>query len=291
MVANPLTDADLEHFYTYGHVVIRGAFPKERAEEAADRAFQRLGYDRRDPATWAEAKIHLAATRSEPMSEFSPRTWAACCQLMGGEERVSPSFDASDGYIVNLSFKADEPWTGPTPESGGWHKDGDFFRHFLDSPEQGLLSIMCWTDLVHQGGATFVARDSVPVVARYLLAHPEGVPGGGGCAGLIKQCRDLVEITAEAGDIFLIHPFVLHASSPNLKRAVRIITNPPAQLKEPMNFNRDDPAEFSPVERAILRGLGVDRLDFQITGQRERIESEGARQRKRRLAEEKARLG
>ena len=32
-----------------------------------------------------------------------------------------------------------------------------------------------------------------------------------------------------------------------------------------MNFNRPSADDFSPVERAILRGLGVERLDFRPT--------------------------
>jgi len=48
----------------------------------------------------------------------------------------------------------------------------------------------------------------------------------------------------------------------------RFITNPAVHLREPMRFGRESVAEFSPIERAILRGLGVDRLDWHITGQR-----------------------
>ena len=58
--------------------------------------------------------------------------------------------------------------------SVGWHKDGDFFRHFLDSPEQGLLTFVLWSDIEPRGGGTFVAADSVPVVARTLAAAPGG---------------------------------------------------------------------------------------------------------------------
>jgi hypothetical protein len=47
------------------------------------------------------------------------------------------------------------------PSSPDWHKDGDFFRHFLDSPEQGLLTIVLWSDIEERGGGTFIAPDSV----------------------------------------------------------------------------------------------------------------------------------
>ena len=117
--------------------------------------------------------------------------------------------------------------------------------------------------MLHKGGGTFVAADSVPVVARFLAEHPEGVlPDDFDYAELIGQCHDFVEMTGEAGDVVLLHPYTLHATSQNVLGVSRIITNPPLALREPMNFNRPDPDDFSLVEQAVLRGLGVGRLDF-----------------------------
>jgi hypothetical protein len=60
--------------------------------------------------------------------------------------------------------------------------------------------------MLPKGGGTFVAADSVPVVARFLAGHPEGVlPGEFDYAGLIGQCRDFVEMTGQAGDVVLLH--------------------------------------------------------------------------------------
>jgi hypothetical protein len=53
-------------------------------------------------------------------------------------------------------------------------RDGDFFRHFLDSPEQALLVIPLFADIQPRGGGTYIAPDGIPKVAKYLLEHPEG---------------------------------------------------------------------------------------------------------------------
>ena len=144
-----------------------------------------------------------------------------------------------------------------------------------------------------QGGGTFAACDSVAPVARLLAAHPEGVSPGGApeasFGSLIHQCREFVELTGRVGDVALIHPYLLHASSQNLSGKARFITNPPVMLREPMRFDRPDPADFSPVERAVLRGLGVERLDFAPMGPRERIVSEGMKRKQKMLEEEQAR--
>jgi hypothetical protein len=107
---------------------------------------------------------------------------------------------------------------------------------------------------------------------------------------MIGQCRDFEQATGRAGDVYLMHPYMLHAASQNVLRRPRLITNPPVHLKEPMNFNRADPAEFSPVERAVLRGLGVDRLDFRPTAERRKIVPERVLRQQRMLEQEMARL-
>jgi hypothetical protein len=289
----PLSEEQIAHFLDHGHVVIHDCFPRAFAEDWTANAFRRLEYDPNDPATWQQEIVHMPATQRAPMPEIAPKAWQAACELLGGEERVSPC-SWGDSMIVNLRKGADQPWQPPSPAVGGWHKDGDFFRHFLDSPEQGLLTIVIWSDIAPQGGGTFAAGDSVGPVARLLAAHPEGVlPQGAPEASfgsLIGQCREFVELTGRIGDVVLIHPFLLHASSQNHSGKARFITNPPVSLQEPMNFNRENPADFSPVERAVLQGLGVDRLDFQPTAPRERIVSEGMKRKQKMLEEEQARL-
>ncbi len=289
-----LTAEQREHFISHGHIVIHKCFSREFANQWTANAFRRLEYDPNDRATRAQEIDHMPAAQRVPMQELAPKAWKAACELLGGEDRVHPC-TWGDGMIVNLGKGADKPWQPPSAAVPGWHKDGDFFRHFLDSPEQGLLTIVVWSDIAHQGGGTFVACDSVPTVARLLARHPEGVlPGGAEEASfgsLIHQCKRFVELTGRIGDVALIHPFILHASSQNHSPKARFITNPPISLKEPMQFNRQNPDDFSLVELAILRGLGVDSLDFAPTAERERIVSEGMKRKQRMLEEEQARIG
>ncbi len=247
--APALTDAQIEHFLQRGHLVLHDCFSREFAENWTANAFHRLGYDPADPATWAQEIVHMPGTQRVPMPEIAPKAWRAACELLGGEDRVAPC-SWGDSMIVNFRKGADLPWQPPSPTSGGWHKDGDFFRHFLDSPEQGLLTIVIWSDIDPQGGGTFAACDSVAPVANLLAAHPEGLPPSGApeasFGSLVHQCRDFAELTGRIGDVVLIHPYLLHASSQNHSGRARFITNPPVSLKEPMQFNRADPADFPP---------------------------------------------
>lgn len=290
MIYRTLTDQDLEQFLSKGYIKIEGAFPREVAEEWSRNCFQRLGYDMEDKSTWTETRIHMGGDKYVEVKEFAPRVYDAICDLVGGEERLDQPCRWSDHFIVNVGVRADEPWEPAGPTTPGWHKDGDFFRHFLDSPEQGLLVFVNWTDVVHLGGPTYVATDSVPVMAKFLAEHPEGVlPSEFNFKELVGQCEQFEEATAKAGDVYLLHPYVLHAASQNPLRAIRIITNPPVHLKEPMNFDREAPSEFSPIELAVLRGLGVDRFEFQPAHERERVVPERVKRQERMRQEELAR--
>ena len=284
-----LTIEQLDQFYNRGHIVLRDCFSRDAAQEMTDKAFVRLGYDKENPATWSEKRVHMPVQESFSVREFAPRAYGALCELVGGKERIEePRW--SDGFIGNFGIGADRPWDAPSPNVIGWHKDGDFFRHFLDSPEQGLLVIVVWSDIEPRGGGTFIACDSVPVLARFLAEHPEGIlPGGFDFQERIKECRDFEEITGRVGDVVLLHPFVLHTVSQNHNGTARLITNPPVHLKAPMNFARKD-KNYSPVERSILRALNVDSLDFTPQNPRERIVPERVRRQAKMKEEELARL-
>ena len=88
-----------------------------------------------------------------------------------------------------------------------------------------------------------------------------------------------IEATGEIGDVYILHPFMLHSSSKNLRRDVRIITNPPVSLNEPFNYNRSDASEYSLVEQKTLRDLGRPEglPEWKLTRERARIVPERVR--------------
>lgn len=65
-----------------------------------------------------------------------------------------------------------------------------------------------------------------------------------------------VEVKGEAGDVAMLHPFLIHGWSANRGANVRFACNPRYSLNAPMELDRADRA-FSPVEEAIRRALGL----------------------------------
>lgn len=77
-------------------------------------------------------------------------------------------------------------------------------------------------------------------------------------------------MTGKVGDVILLHPFMCHSISVNSLRHPRVITNPPVALKQPFEFDRNDPSKYSMVEKKTLEMLGKDRLSgWKIKGKRE----------------------
>ncbi len=271
-----LSAADLENFLTLGFVHLTNCFdmsPGSLHHRWVQDSWQRNGINPNDRSTWPNDKIHMPTTDSLPVSEFSPKAYAAMCELCGGPDQVDASHHWGNGFIANYGLGRDKEWLAPGPAVHGWHVDGDWFLHFLDSPEQGLLAVVLFSDIHPRGGGTFIACDSVPLITRYLAAHPEGVePNGFPWAEIVGQCRDFRETTGNAGDVFLLHPFTLHTSSYNHRPEARFMTNPAGVLRTPMRYDRrDDGSAYSPMEQLVLRSLGVDHFPFSPTAPRRRI--------------------
>jgi hypothetical protein len=86
-----------------------------------------------------------------------------------------------------------------------------------------------------------------------------------------SKCSLFQQMTGNVGDVVLMHPLMMHSASSNSLHTPRIITNPSVYM-EPFNFDREDPEEYSIVERKTLKELGDDCLcGWQITGKRERL--------------------
>ena len=90
-----------------------------------------------------------------PIRELAPTAWSAILDVVGCKDRLETkvmhiksshfttinSLIWCDAFIVNFHRSADKPWQPPPPQVSGWHKDGSYFRHFLDSREHALNQI------------------------------------------------------------------------------------------------------------------------------------------------------
>jgi len=251
------TESEIEQFLTDGYVMLRGAFSREAAQTVRNELWKITGLDPDDSSTWTQNQIHLQTVLKGPLVEpvFTPRLFAAFDDLMGiGRWEYEPQL----GWWP-ISFPGFEkpPWTDPQT---GWHVDGQQFHHHLNSRDQGLLSIFLFSDIEPGDGGTALSLGSHQITAKIL---EESEPEGLDVHQLLRKVNEhprerVMETTGEVGDVALIHPFMSHTRSPNTGNRVRFICNPCFSLKEPMNLQRENRDEYSPVELAIVDTLAKE---------------------------------
>jgi hypothetical protein len=165
-----LDSGQKDHFMKHGYLRLTDCFSREKAASWTDDMWARLGYSPTDKSTWDSERVNMPSHRSEPVQTFAPKAWAAICELLGGEDRVSEESAVwDDALIVNLGTEESEGKIPCARDLSGWHVAGDSFVHFLDSPEQGLLAIPLFSDVQKHGGGTIVCPDAMPAIAQHLV--------------------------------------------------------------------------------------------------------------------------
>ena len=259
-----LSDEEIKHFIEEGYVIVRDVFSKEAATAARDvlwdEILKREGVKREDPCTWTCARIGIAKsfhTRDGmPWSEvLTPKLHAAIKSLLygagfQGSEEVYEDFGT--GWFT-VSFP------GYPEAKGKMHIDGHWFTHFPFSKQIGLVPLFMFSDV--SSGGTNLARKSHVDITCWVADS--------GCKGMssteinemVRDCHhwEMVEISGNAGDVCLMHPFLAHCRGRNLnkegsERAVRFISHPTIGLKKHMNLNHEE-VLMSPLEYSIARIL------------------------------------
>ncbi len=260
-----LTEAQAAQFLEKGWCKVEDCFSAEDARQVRERWIFEQGLDPKRPLEWGFEIKHQSLKESLRVSDFSPKALGAAEDLVG-RGRMEDWF--WNNFIVNGRKGRDKPWAMPGSDEG-WHIDGIFFRHYLDSPEQALLTVELYSDVEPMGGGTALCEGSAPYAARALAEYPEGMNPfeAVALARSVIPFEKLpkIEATGKAGTVYFCHPFILHTSSPNVLGTPRFATNATVKLREPMRF--DDPGEASLVETSIMEAVGGPR-PFRITGSR-----------------------
>lgn len=273
-------------FILNGYVVIKGAFSTDIAKRICDRAWAELREEHRiakdDRDSWRKQPHGYIRTNGKGfrirLQEEAPNALKAQTDILGGPDRLPENgahLAFPGGIIANFGTDTDPPWQPPHPRQVHWHKDGWHFRHFLDSPEQGLLTVPIYTQILPRSGGTFIAKDSIAPVARLLSENPQGFHADGTQGAgylipyLIDQCSEFVELTGEPGDLAILHPYMLHRRTVNPSDRPRFIANLAIVLNEPMRFNLGTRESYSIAELTVLHALGQNSFSFDVTSPRQ----------------------
>lgn len=248
-----LSAAEVEAFTADGFVAIRGAVPPAVVRACQDEVWAALGergVRRGDPATWRDPVVRIACPESEAFAAAGtvPGLWEAYDQLIGPGRWLRRR---GVGGTVPVRFPSPAD-----PGDAGWHIEASYSRDGEQrvnyrSRSRGLLVLYLFTDVDPRSAPTRVRPGSHADAARVLApAGEEGMAWMKAAqrAAQASAARPVELVTGQAGDVFLCHPFLVHAATwPHAGPQPRIIAQPGVALHG--EFPLAEP--LSPVELAI----------------------------------------
>jgi hypothetical protein len=253
----PMDDVMVERFLEDGFVRIEGAFPTRVAQDCARLLWQETGYDPADPGTWAEPVVRIPGMAQGPFAAAanSPVLHEAF-DLLVGEGRWEPRYSLG---TLPLRFPHEEE-----PDDAGWHIEGSYlpdgatwYYTNLRSKGRALLMLFLFSEVGELDAPTRIRvgshLDVPPILEPY---GEEGVSGLDIAPRLVEASahRPVAYATGRPGDVYLCHPFLVHAAQPHHGSRPRFMAQPPLYGTVPYELERAD-GNYSAVEFAIRRGL------------------------------------
>ncbi|GAA2438486.1 phytanoyl-CoA dioxygenase family protein [Actinomadura vinacea] len=255
-----LDDAQAHAFIEDGFIRIENAFPRRLADECREIIWRDLSADPDDPATWPRPVAARPGYAQAPFlaAANTPRLHAAFDTLVGKDRWTPPA--SLGGFVIR--FPGGEP-----AAVDNWHVDVSFpgpasdpynyltWRANVASRDRALLMLFLLSDVAQDDAPTRLRTGSHLDVARAL--EPEGEDGLdaielGRRAEAASRHRPTAHATGSAGDVYLCHPFLVHAGQPHLGRHPRFLGQPKLDPSGPLRLDGGG----SPVETAIRRALG-----------------------------------
>lgn len=263
---------DVDQFIRDGFLKIEGAFDAALASKCRDDLWtvleeENAGLNRNSKSTWPEADDRFPPGHPEQVNTLrvnsissdsiysalnSPGLLEAYDVLFGTDRWNSPKTIGS--FPVNF----------PCIQSGdeyGWHIDGcvlvgDEYLISYDSRCRALLRLVLFSNTPENGSPTLLKVGSHLDVAK-VLSTANNVPQSSHDIFHSLEDFNKYEIacaTGNAGDVYLCHPFLIHAAQRNLHDQPRFMGQPGLHPVAPLSY--DGPIELiSPVERAVSLGI------------------------------------
>ncbi|WP_026411557.1 phytanoyl-CoA dioxygenase family protein [Actinomadura oligospora] len=250
-------DIDVESFIQDGFVRVAEAFPRDVADEARALLWEASGCSPDDPSTWTQPVLRLFDQGQKPFREAaqSARLHETYDALVGAGRWV-PRATVGGSYAVR--FPSDDD-----PGDDGWHIESSFpgpdpndymsYRVNLNSRGRALLVLFLFSDVGEDDAPTRVRVGShldVPPLLKSAGEDGRAFVDIAQAAAAASEYREVAFATGRAGDVYLCHPFLVHAAQKHHGQNVKFMAQPGLEPAVPLSV--DGP---SPVERAIQLGL------------------------------------
>jgi Phytanoyl-CoA dioxygenase (PhyH) len=258
-----LSDDEIGRFLAEGYVAVRAAVPAPVIAACQDAIWAELGRQgaRRDePATWTAPVLRIPCPEGDAFAQAGtmPVLEEACDQLIGAGRWWRR---AGIGGTIPVRFPGEDD-----PGDAGWHieasyGDGGGQRVNAGSRARGLLALYLLTDVEPEGAPTRLRPgshwDVPPLLAPAGDAGMAWLPAAQQAARASAH-RPTALATGRAGDVFLCHPFLVHAASwPHRGHQPRMIAQPAVALHGQYALEAGPGETPPPVQRVILGSLAA----------------------------------
>ncbi|WP_431931658.1 phytanoyl-CoA dioxygenase family protein [Nonomuraea jabiensis] len=223
---------DIDRFVADGFVKLEAAAPREVGDAARALLWRQTGLSPQDPDTWKEPVVWAADFTGEgALGELirSPRLAEALDELCGAGGWV-PSGALG---MVPIRF----PHLPPADDRG-WHIDANAAQpdgtYLCSGRPETMLLLVLMSDVGPDDAPTRIRvgshRDAAAALAGRVMNPFEAGP----LVDAASSHRPLAYATGRPGDIYLVHPFTVHAADEHRGDEPRFMAQTPLFLTEPV---------------------------------------------------------
>ena len=220
-----LSGEQMSMYHRNGFVRLEGAFPASVAARCVDAMWNDLPEDRHDRSTWSRPVVRLMGHTDPAFVEAatSPRWVEAIMQVAGPNADPTPWMGGT--CAVRFPIAGD-------PGDDGWHIDGSFagpngWWVNERSRDRALLMLVLYTKVSTDDAPTRIRVGSHLDMPAALAPYGE--------AGILSlelplpatvHQRPIALATGDPGDVYLCHPFLVHAAQRHRGTEPRFMSQP-----------------------------------------------------------------
>jgi Phytanoyl-CoA dioxygenase (PhyH) len=218
--------SQLTEYQEKGFVLLEQAFPRALALRCRDLLWEQIEEDPSDPSTWERPVVRVGSQGHLAFSQAAQSSrWVEAIHEVAGP-LAAPAPWIGGTFAIRFPVEGD-------PGDDGWHIEGSYLgpdggwwsNHW--SKDRALLMLVLFSDVGDDDAPTRIRVGSQLHVPKALLPHGDE----GTNPQHLKLPREIHDLplalaTGVAGDVYLCHPFLVHAAQRNLRGQPRFIAQP-----------------------------------------------------------------
>ena len=231
---------NLDAFMSDGYVKVEQAAPRSVADAARNMLWQQLGLSPDEPDGWS-APVRWASdlTGQGPFGELARSTaLAAVLDQICGTGGWQPR-----GSLGNIPVRFP---VSPPVDDRGWHIDANTPQPdgswVVTGRPHTVLLLTLLSDVGADDAPTRIRVGSHRDVARVLGTDPLSFEDMGRVVDEASAARPVVHATGRPGDMYVVHPFTVHAADVHRGATPRFMAQAPVVLTSALT-----PASSSPM--------------------------------------------